>query len=78
MSLYRHIARFQPQAIRAKKQTFSNLLLPLPAKRSGEGWGEGCVPVNLAADTEACLSLRAADTTEHYTTLLLNALSMVE
>jgi hypothetical protein len=24
MSLYRHIARFQPQAIRAKKQTFSN------------------------------------------------------
>jgi hypothetical protein len=27
MSLYRHIARFQPQAIRAKKQTFSNILI---------------------------------------------------
>jgi hypothetical protein len=93
MSLYRHKTLFQPQAICAKKQTFSNsaclslraaesdlrhlrgqeeaclslraaesdlhhlrgqeevclslraVELPLPAKRSGEGWGEGCVLV---------------------------------
>jgi hypothetical protein len=36
MSLYRHIARFQPQAIRAKKQTFSNgAVLSLCATEKG-------------------------------------------
>ena len=36
MSLYRHIARFQPQAIRAKKQTFpNNLSYVSPLRREG-------------------------------------------
>jgi hypothetical protein len=47
MTLYSHKTVFQPQAISAKKQTFSNsaclslraVKLPLPAKRSGEGRG---------------------------------------
>jgi hypothetical protein len=60
MSLYRHKTLFQPQAIRAKKQTFSNLLsifsplLPLLAKRGDvlslraaeRAGGEVCAAVN--------------------------------
>jgi hypothetical protein len=38
MSLYRHITRFQPQPIRAKKQTFPNHSSLLPCE-AGEGMG---------------------------------------
>jgi hypothetical protein len=54
----------RPASLRAVKR-------PLPAKRSGEGWGEGCVLVtsrrrysdlrHLRGQDEACLSLRAAE-----------------
>jgi hypothetical protein len=66
MSLYRHKTLFQPQAIRAKKQTFSNSdcckCSPLYSELAnviGRGWGVGIAPPTATCVTCAVKTRRA-------------------